>query len=251
MSFGALVFAKEWYGEGHQATCMWPAYAAGAGTNGETPTGTQQVVAKLLVSNPIAGSVIGKVSQLYVFLLFIPTVPEQCVVVRRLVPTLSSYSAHQVPGFNFPALGSSTQVRLGSSSQLLFAGSFIRGPLPALLGSILHSMITNAGTSDRVLLLSGSLHSVLTAIFLILEKISRDANSSPGKALQRRSKPSDPDASDEVSVQVHMHLEAFDNMQASSGWLVCLLCSGSPASSLEPLLSVATHKVGDVPVITP
>lgn len=31
-----------------------------------------------------------------------------------------------------------------------------------------------AGTSDRVLLLSGSLHSVLTAIFLILEKISRD-----------------------------------------------------------------------------
>jgi hypothetical protein len=32
-----------------------------------------------------------------------------------------------------------------------------------------------AGTSDRVLLLSGSLHSVLTAIFLILEKIARDA----------------------------------------------------------------------------
>ena len=31
------------------------------------------------------------------------------------------------------------------------------------------------GTSDRVLLLSGSLHSVLTAIFMILEKVSRDA----------------------------------------------------------------------------
>lgn len=30
------------------------------------------------------------------------------------------------------------------------------------------------GTSDRVLLLSGSLHSVLTAIFLILEKVARD-----------------------------------------------------------------------------
>lgn len=40
------------------------------------------------------------------------------------------------------------------------------------------------GTSDRVLLLSGSLHSVLTSIFLILEKISRDGNTStrPGSA---------------------------------------------------------------------
>lgn len=32
-------------------------------------------------------------------------------------------------------------------------------------------MWARAGTSDRVLLLSGSLHSVLTAIFLILEKV--------------------------------------------------------------------------------
>lgn len=36
------------------------------------------------------------------------------------------------------------------------------------------------GTSDRVLLLSGSLHSVLTAIFLILEKITRDNNGTGG-----------------------------------------------------------------------
>ncbi len=43
---------------------------------------------------------------------------------------------------------------------------------------------TSTGTSDRVLLLSGSLHSVLTAIFLILEKVARDAaagkNKQPG-----------------------------------------------------------------------
>ena len=35
--------------------------------------------------------------------------------------------------------------------------------------------MTSAGTSDRVLLLAGTLHSVLTAIFMILEKVSRDA----------------------------------------------------------------------------
>lgn len=37
------------------------------------------------------------------------------------------------------------------------------------------------GTSDRVLLLSGTLHSVLTGIFLILEKISKDTGTGGGK----------------------------------------------------------------------
>lgn len=45
------------------STSVCASFTAGAGTNGDTPTGTQQVVAKLLVSNPIAGSVIGKVRQ--------------------------------------------------------------------------------------------------------------------------------------------------------------------------------------------
>ena len=44
---------------------------------------------------------------------------------------------------------------------------------------------TNAGTSDRVLLLSGSLHSVLTSIFLILEKISRDGATAAANGTKR------------------------------------------------------------------
>ena len=43
------------------------------------------------------------------------------------------------------------------------------------------STLRAAGTSDRVLLLSGSLHSVLTAIFLILEKVARDAAATRAK----------------------------------------------------------------------
>ncbi len=42
------------------------------------------------------------------------------------------------------------------------------------------------GTSDRVLLLSGSLHAVLTAIFLILEKISRDVKATKPEDAVRR-----------------------------------------------------------------
>ncbi len=34
--------------------------------------------------------------------------------------------------------------------------------------------LMNAGTSDRVILLSGSLHAVLTAVFLMLEKFPID-----------------------------------------------------------------------------
>ncbi|PNH03689.1 Poly(rC)-binding protein 4 [Tetrabaena socialis] len=92
-------------------------YVAGS-SSGDLPTGTQQVVAKLLVSNSIAGSVIGKA------------------------------------GANIEQLQRSSGARV----QLSRAGEFY------------------PGTSDRVLLLSGSLHAVLTAIFLILEKISRDLN---------------------------------------------------------------------------
>ncbi|KAG2491828.1 hypothetical protein HYH03_009785 [Edaphochlamys debaryana] len=95
-------------------------YVAGSTGSGDLPTGTQQVVAKLLVSNSIAGSVIGKA------------------------------------GANIEQLQRSSGARV----QLSRAGEFY------------------PGTSDRVLLLSGSLHAVLTAIFLILEKISRDINAS-------------------------------------------------------------------------
>ncbi|KAG2447266.1 hypothetical protein HYH02_007596 [Chlamydomonas schloesseri] len=94
---------------------------AGSGS-GDLPTGTQQVVAKLLVSNSIAGSVIGKA------------------------------------GANIEQLQRSSGARV----QLSRAGEFY------------------PGTSDRVLLLSGSLHAVLTAIFLILEKISRDVSAGAG-----------------------------------------------------------------------
>lgn len=37
------------------------------------------------------------------------------------------------------------------------------------------------GTSERVLLLSGTLHSVLTSIFLILEKLAADARVAPSR----------------------------------------------------------------------
>eukprot|EP00201_Polytomella_parva_P003602 CAMPEP_0175078704 /NCGR_PEP_ID=MMETSP0052_2-20121109/24312_1 /TAXON_ID=51329 ORGANISM="Polytomella parva, Strain SAG 63-3" /NCGR_SAMPLE_ID=MMETSP0052_2 /ASSEMBLY_ACC=CAM_ASM_000194 /LENGTH=377 /DNA_ID=CAMNT_0016348747 /DNA_START=15 /DNA_END=1148 /DNA_ORIENTATION=+ len=90
----------------------------GLNASGGASTGNQQVVVKLLVSNAIAGSVIGKA------------------------------------GANIEQLQRSS----GAHIQLSRSGEFY------------------PRTSDRVLLLSGSLHSVLTAIFLILEKISRDSN---------------------------------------------------------------------------
>lgn len=92
--------------------------ASAGGSNGEAPTGTQQVIAKMLVSNPTAGSIIGK------------------------------------SGANIEQLQRSSGARI----QLSRAGELF------------------PGTSDRVLLLSGTLQSVLTAIFLILEKVSRDVN---------------------------------------------------------------------------
>ncbi|KAG2434147.1 hypothetical protein HXX76_007874 [Chlamydomonas incerta] len=103
---------------------------AGSGS-GDLPTGTQQVVAKLLVSNSIAGSVIGKA------------------------------------GANIEQLQRSSGARV----QLSRAGEFY------------------PGTSDRVLLLSGSLHAVLTAIFLILEKISRDVTAGAGANGAKRGLP--------------------------------------------------------------
>lgn len=108
--------------EGADVSSEVSSYIASAGGNtGETPTGTQQVAAKLLVANSIAGSIIGK------------------------------------SGANIEQLQKSS----GSRIQLSRTGEFF------------------PGTSDRVLLLSGSLHSVLTSIFLILEKISRDTTRAP------------------------------------------------------------------------
>lgn len=99
-----------------------------AGADGDAPTGTQMVISKLLVSNSVAGSVIGKA------------------------------------GANIEQLQKSSGARI----QLSRSGEFY------------------PGTSDRVLLLSGSLHSVLTAIFLILEKISRDGASAAANGNGRR-----------------------------------------------------------------
>eukprot|EP00798_Chlamydomonas_sp_ICE-L_P005394 gene5394-5616_t len=95
--------------------------ASAGGSNGEAPTGTQQVIAKMLVSNATAGSIIGK------------------------------------SGSNIEQL----QRTSGARIQLSRTGELY------------------PGTSDRVLLLSGTLHAVLTAVFLILEKISRDLSKSP------------------------------------------------------------------------
>lgn len=117
----------------------------------DAPTGTQQVVAKLLVSNPIAGSVIGKA------------------------------------GANIEQLQRSSGARI----QLSRSGEFY------------------PGTSDRVLLLSGSLHSVLTSMFLILEKISRDASSgNPAKSPPgpRGPKRVDPLHTDEVRLALSRRL---------------------------------------------
>ncbi|GFH06301.1 uncharacterized protein HaLaN_00908, partial [Haematococcus lacustris] len=98
-------------------------YCDGSDQHPSIDSGTQQVATKLLVSNAIAGSVIGKA------------------------------------GANIEQLQRSSGARI----QLSRAGEFY------------------PGTSDRVLLLSGCLHSVLTAIFLILEKVSRDAASSQSR----------------------------------------------------------------------
>lgn len=83
---------------------------------GDIPSGGQQVVSKLLVSNAAAGSVIGKAGS----------------------------TIEQI------------QRSSGARIQLSRAGEFY------------------PGTSDRVILLSGSLHAVLTAVFLMLEKFPID-----------------------------------------------------------------------------
>lgn len=90
-----------------------------SGGAGDVPSGGQQVVAKLLISNAAAGSVIGKAGQ----------------------------TIEQI------------QKNSGARVQLSRAGEFY------------------PGTSERVLLLSGSLHSVLTAVFLSLEKLPREPTS--------------------------------------------------------------------------
>lgn len=89
------------------------------GGAGDAPSGGQQVVAKLLISNAAAGSVIGKAGQ----------------------------TIEQI------------QKNSGARVQLSRAGEFY------------------PGTSERVLLLSGPLHSVLTAVFLMLEKLPREPGS--------------------------------------------------------------------------
>lgn len=91
-------------------------YVSDAGATGDVPSGGQQVVCKLLVSNATAGSVIGKAGQ----------------------------TIEQI------------QRSSGARVQLSRAGEFY------------------PGTSERVLLLSGSLHAVLTAIFLMLEKLPKN-----------------------------------------------------------------------------
>ena len=91
--------------------------------------------------------------------------------------------------------------------------------------------VPNAGTSDRVLLLSGSLHSVLTAIFLILEKVARDSISTRTKTGRR-----DDREEDEVGriMQACLHHERQGRRAgAGYGGLLCVpthvLEGGRPA----------------------
>lgn len=99
------------------------------------------------------------------------------------MPTLSSSSDPAAPGSSSPARASSTRVSgtLGSRSRW-------SAELRAVQRGLTESCESPAGTSDRVLLLSGSLHSVLTSIFLILEKVSRDG----GVASRRDGGPVEP-----------------------------------------------------------
>jgi len=96
-------------------------------SGGDTPSGGQSVVAKLLISNAAAGSVIGKGGQ----------------------------TIEQI------------QKNSGARVQLSRAGEFY------------------PGTSERVLLLSGSLHAVLTSVFLMLEKLPKEPVMAMGRAAQK------------------------------------------------------------------
>eukprot|EP00879_Flechtneria_rotunda_P002547 GHRR01002746.1.p1 GENE.GHRR01002746.1~~GHRR01002746.1.p1 ORF type:complete len:356 (+),score=117.29 GHRR01002746.1:117-1184(+) len=96
----------------------------GLGLPGDTPSGGQSVIAKLLISNAAAGSVIGKGGQ----------------------------TIEQI------------QKNSGARVQLSRAGEFY------------------PGTSERVLLLSGTLHSVLTSVFLMLEKLPKEPVMAMGRA---------------------------------------------------------------------
>ncbi|WIA14656.1 hypothetical protein OEZ85_003158 [Tetradesmus obliquus] len=94
------------------------------GVAADTPSGGQPVIAKLLISNAAAGSVIGKGGQ----------------------------TIEQI------------QKNSGARVQLSRAGEFY------------------PGTSERVLLLSGTLHSVLTSVFLMLEKLPKEPVMAMGRA---------------------------------------------------------------------
>lgn len=110
--------------EGNEAGGTAAGSNALEGLGGETPSGAQAVIAKLLISNAAAGSVIGKGGQ----------------------------TIEQI------------QKNSGARVQLSRAGEFY------------------PGTSERVLLLSGSLHSVLTSVFLMLEKLPKEPIMAMGRA---------------------------------------------------------------------
>lgn len=143
-------------------------------------SGHQQVIAKLLVSNTIAGSVIGKA------------------------------------GANIDQLQKSSGARI----QLSRAGEFF------------------PGTSDRVLLLSGSLHSMLTAIFLILEKVARDSAAGKGKPGNSPVKDSG-DREDEVKLALSRRL--------------CGLLIGHKGQTVRDFIndSAATIRVQSLAELTP
>ena len=50
---------------------------------------------------------------------------------------------------------------------------------------VLLRLLPRAGTSERVLLLSGSLHAVLTSVFLMLEKLPKEPVMAMGRAAQK------------------------------------------------------------------
>jgi hypothetical protein len=88
--------------------------------------------------------------------------------------------------------------------------AYLRGPNAAAPAAA----VLPAGTSERVLLLSGTLHSVLTSVFLMLEKLPKEPVMAMGRAA---GKPRE----DAVSSKPTAKSQPFSN-PASTSWMLML-----------------------------
>jgi hypothetical protein len=176
------------------------------GVAADTPSGGQPVIAKLLISNAAAGSVIGKVGH------SATNMPVTAVAGSCLLIVLA-ICIHIQGGQTIEQI----QKNSGARVQLSRAGEFYPGkcaclsgfrladarpqrtacwyhcifpqPLPRFMCAhwlmrtwAVHVAAPAAGTSERVLLLSGTLHSVLTSVFLMLEKLPKEPVMAMGRA---------------------------------------------------------------------